>query len=90
LDLLEQGEEAFDSLRSPFSPRAQLWTAVTIGGVQGQAQNHGFLIGDVDEACVAGRLAQGMNDKTTPKKGMSRIGDLNRLGIWVLEVGIKK
>jgi hypothetical protein len=31
-----------------------------------------------------------MNDKTTPKKGMSRIRDLDFFGIWVLERGIKK
>jgi hypothetical protein len=31
-----------------------------------------------------------MNDKTTPKKGMSWIDNLNFFKIWVLEGGIKK
>jgi hypothetical protein len=31
-----------------------------------------------------------MNDKTTPKKGMGRIGDLDFFKIRVLEGGIKK
>jgi hypothetical protein len=48
------------------------------------------LIDDVDEAGSARRLAQGMNDKTTPKKGMGRIRDLDFLRIWVVEGGIKK
>ena len=48
------------------------------------------MIDDVDTACPRGWLAQGMNDKALSEERMRGIGDFDRFGIRVVEVGIKE
>jgi hypothetical protein len=48
------------------------------------------LIDDVDEARLVQALAQGMNDEALSEERMRRIGDLDLLGLRVLELGIKE
>jgi hypothetical protein len=66
-----------------------LEAALAIGRGEGDAQGHRLLVDDVGEARLTGRMAQGANDETLPKKRMSRIGHLDGVGLWVLDVGIK-
>jgi hypothetical protein len=65
-------------------------TGLAVGGRQGNAQDHGLLIDDVDEAGSRRWLAQGMHDKTLSEERMGRIGDFNLFRRRVIEVGIKE
>jgi hypothetical protein len=48
------------------------------------------LIDDVGEARLAGSLAHRANDEPLPEERMGRIGDFERVRLWVLEAGIKR
>src|SRR5262249_49103342 len=90
LDLLEEGEHAFDGLGGPFCRGLGVRTAATVGHGQWYTQGHRLLIDDVGEARLARGLAQGTNDEAPAEERMGRISDFDLLDIRVLEVGIKE
>src|SRR5262249_45296862 len=90
LDLLEKGEHSCDGLRGPFCRGPRRQTAAPISRRQGNAQGHRVLIDDRDEACLVLCWAEGTHDKAPAEERMRRIGDLDRFGLRVLEVGIKE
>jgi hypothetical protein len=48
------------------------------------------LIDDIGEASLARRAAHGANDEALSEERMGRIGDFDRVRLWVLEAGIKR